>query len=579
MLNLTSSGLGQADNPSMKQLSAAISRQLGSVQDLRLADNELRASADALAPICMLRNLKTLSLERNVLTELPSLIGTTQSLRRLSLHSNRLTELTPGLCLLVSLEHLDVHKNMITFLPSNFGQLQSLVSLELSENKLVELPHSFCDLSDSLKLSIARNPLERPSMEQTRQGIGAIRRFFGYTRKNTEQAASEIEAAYSIAAAELEQDEAQRPLGPANGESRHDWAGPAGVLLLFNCAGCAFLVEGDVDTFPPDGSNELTVEFNLQTVGRVRPAGGEDGGFADRVQFSHRWLPWRSHEADMRGAWLTFQLQWSALGKEHSAVLLAKPWLAYGCSVGARVKKSIGYATVCGIRGDDQVDLMYDNMDGGEAGVSVPQSNDPGTSATEGGTSAAEGAAAGATVGAAVGATVGAAAGATADATLDSFPVVETAAEDARVVAAPATTHPALGEGAERETVDPRPDTVHRAVRFRYKTGVRIMLLREGAWVDAQVEEYFGLREGSKHRVRLGATRPGEERVMTTLDLNESNHGKLLFPSMGKYAEARAAYCKDLIARHGTMRDEVTHLASKPSPTHPHPTRGLLHST
>merc|ERR1719453_1358140 len=91
-------------------------------------------------------------------------------------------ELPGSLCLLTSLETLDVHKNMISGLPLSIGNMKALQKLDLSENKLAELPLSICELQDDLQLSVGRNPLEKPSVEQARQGIGAIRRFFGFSR-------------------------------------------------------------------------------------------------------------------------------------------------------------------------------------------------------------------------------------------------------------------------------------------------------------------------------------------------------------------------------------------------------------
>ena len=90
-------------------------------------------------------------------------------------------ELPVSLCLLTSLETHDVHKNMITSLPVGIGNMKSLQKFDLSENKLTELPITICELFDDLQLSVGRNPLEKPSVEQARQGIGAIRRF-GFSR-------------------------------------------------------------------------------------------------------------------------------------------------------------------------------------------------------------------------------------------------------------------------------------------------------------------------------------------------------------------------------------------------------------
>ena len=142
------------------------------------------------------------------------------------------------MCLLTNLEHLDLNKNHLRTLPHNIGGLAALSHLELSENKLVELPSSFCELNDNLHLSVARNPLERPSIEQARQGISAIRRFFGQTKSKKDAGDAAQEALDAIAhekASELKNDEEKRPDGRAKDvadveSSRHDWAGPAGTI-------------------------------------------------------------------------------------------------------------------------------------------------------------------------------------------------------------------------------------------------------------------------------------------------------------------------------------------------------------
>ena len=148
-LDLTRNGIGaqlgaeDANGAKIEALSLAICQQLRALADLRLDENDIDCPAKALEPICKLRNLRTLSLEKNRLVEIPSLIATMLSLRRISLHSN----------------------------PHAIGNLKSLQKFDISENKIVELPISICELSDELQLSVGRNPLEKPSVEQARQGV------------------------------------------------------------------------------------------------------------------------------------------------------------------------------------------------------------------------------------------------------------------------------------------------------------------------------------------------------------------------------------------------------------------------
>lgn len=166
----------------------AVCSHLGFLTELIVDDNDLSCQEKALAPLCKLRNLRTLSLEKNKLAKVPPLIGTMLTLRRVRLYSNQLVELPASLCLLTLLEvrttpttglryicpvdspfalltlstaHapirtrgqvLDVHKNMIASLPTAVGKLASLQKLDVSENKLSELPTTICELNEDLQV-------------------------------------------------------------------------------------------------------------------------------------------------------------------------------------------------------------------------------------------------------------------------------------------------------------------------------------------------------------------------------------------------------------------------------------------
>ena len=69
-LDLTRNGVG-GDASELTSLCVSICRNLGSLADMRMDENELDCSAEALAPLCKLRNLRVLSWERNRLFEVP----------------------------------------------------------------------------------------------------------------------------------------------------------------------------------------------------------------------------------------------------------------------------------------------------------------------------------------------------------------------------------------------------------------------------------------------------------------------------------------------------------------------------
>jgi hypothetical protein len=516
LLDLTRSGVGspvdEAGASGVLALSKAICEHLGMLQELRMDENELECPVEELAPLCKLRNLRTLSMDKNRLTELPSLIGTMLSLRKISLHSNQLNSLPPSICLLVNLDTLDLHKNSLRTLPPNLGHLHALQRLDLSENKISELPISICGLSENAQISVGRNPLEKPSIEQARQGIGAIRRYFGYGKpapiagpddlidalvaKQGRHSTSPILAldaeAEEALRGEERKREAKRPQREEGAPSRHGWASPASVITLFNCQNATFRVldgagTGFVDevSIPSDETAELIAAFNLQVIGRVRAAySAKAEPFADRVQFENTWLPWRIQDVDAAGEPALTVIVKRAKSLER-ATLLVTPWLAYGCSVGARVKTATTFATITGIRPDDTCEFVADN-----------------------------------------------------------------------------SKHNVAILGAE--VIDPRPDTVTRTSTVAYKSGQKLLLLHEGSPVDAVVEEWLGMRRGARHRVYIGVKASLRKKVesvsdkhVVEVDLNEANHTKLLFSTVTKYEATRQQYCDVLTARHRLLKDDA----------------------
>jgi hypothetical protein len=521
LLDLTRSGVGSpvdeagasgVNASGVLALSKAICEHLGMLQELRMDENELECPVEELAPLCKLRNLRTLSMDKNRLTELPSLIGTMLSLRKISFHSNQLSSLPPSICLLVNLDTLDLHKNSLRTLPPNLGHLHALQRLDLSENKISELPISICGLSENAQISVGRNPLEKPSIEQARQGIGAIRRYFGYGKpapiagpddlidalvaKQGRHSTSPILAldaeAEEALRGEERKREAKRPQREEGAPSRHGWASPASVITLFNCQNATFRVldgagTGFVDevSIPSDETAELIAAFNLQVIGRVRAAySAKAEPFADRVQFENTWLPWRIQDVDAAGEPALTVIVKRAKSLER-ATLLVTPWLAYGCSVGARVKTATTFATITGIRPDDTCEFVADN-----------------------------------------------------------------------------SKHNVAILGAE--VIDPRPDTVTRTSTVAYKSGQKLLLLHEGSPVDAVVEEWLGMRRGARHRVYIGVKASLRKKVesvsdkhVVEVDLNEANHTKLLFSTVTKYEATRQQYCDVLTARHRLLKDDA----------------------
>ena len=153
-LHLKGSGLAGTEDDVLKGLSESICSNIGQLGELRMDENDLACEPEALAPMCKLRSLRTLSIEKNRLSRVPALIGTMLSLRHLLLYSNQLIDLPACLCLITGLEVLDVHKNLITALPQNIGKLTSLKKMvrRSPKSRLEVDPHALPTTSPSPSL-------------------------------------------------------------------------------------------------------------------------------------------------------------------------------------------------------------------------------------------------------------------------------------------------------------------------------------------------------------------------------------------------------------------------------------------
>lgn len=338
---------------------------------------------------------------------------------------------------------------------------------------------------------MGRNPLQRPSIEQARQGVAAIRRYFNYVKKDASDTAAALEPVMRAANKQntTGTQRKNRPVREATGASRHDWAMPGGLILLFNCHGCwVEIIEGDASSLMQEegGTVRLVAAFNLQVVGHLRAPSSPTETFQERVVLWNEWLPWSSPDVLPEEA---PTLLVEAKGSRKATLTLAvRPWLAYGCSIGARLKMHNGYCTVTAVREDDRCEVVRD--------VAV-------------------------------------------DGTIT--------------------------------LIDPTPETVSRTSSPSYKPGQKLMLLHNGRLVDAVVELWLGLRRGSRHRVRLGGTSDRASRAsgesfnrrkaaapMVEVDLNESNHARLLFSTVAKYGAVRAAYLEALASKHAVVQDPTT---------------------
>jgi len=104
-------------------------------------------------------NVVKLDLSKLWLKFLPKQIGYLRNLKTLNLYSNNLTELPKEIWNLNNLKYLYLNSNNLTSLPETIGKLHNLVEINLTDNNLVSLPESIGDLDNLEFLELGYNKL------------------------------------------------------------------------------------------------------------------------------------------------------------------------------------------------------------------------------------------------------------------------------------------------------------------------------------------------------------------------------------------------------------------------------------
>ena len=108
-----------------------------------------------------LKNLTTLQLCCNSLTEVPQEICLLRRLETLSLSNNKLKSLPATLGYLINLENLYLDRNQLITLPRSISGLTKLKVLSLAANQFTEIPRSIMLLNRLVTLECDRNPYLR----------------------------------------------------------------------------------------------------------------------------------------------------------------------------------------------------------------------------------------------------------------------------------------------------------------------------------------------------------------------------------------------------------------------------------
>ena len=108
----------------------------------------------------------TLDLSHNNLTTLPKSIGLLSGLRELNVACNNITSIdADGIAKLKQLRTLKLNGNAISSLPSSIGQCKALETLVVSENKLSQVPAVLADCSSLRIIKLQHNIISELPLE------------------------------------------------------------------------------------------------------------------------------------------------------------------------------------------------------------------------------------------------------------------------------------------------------------------------------------------------------------------------------------------------------------------------------
>ncbi|KAF2800470.1 hypothetical protein K505DRAFT_331692 [Melanomma pulvis-pyrius CBS 109.77] len=107
-------------------------------------------------------NLETLSISRNLLTELPENIAACYQLRSLDLRSNKFTTIPHAVLQLPSLVSLDMSSNLLQAIPGTICKLESLTTFSVEGNQIQGLPFALGMMPNLQKFNWKDNPVIFP---------------------------------------------------------------------------------------------------------------------------------------------------------------------------------------------------------------------------------------------------------------------------------------------------------------------------------------------------------------------------------------------------------------------------------
>ena len=123
----------------------------------------------------LFKSLKTLKLNNNKISFIPSFIGELNQLEHLSLYKNRISAIPTSIQELSKLKYFDISSNKIDNIPIEFGFLISLNVLHIDCNYFTKIPTTFCFLRNLNDLCFDwLEFIEPPYYKNIKDSIGKI---------------------------------------------------------------------------------------------------------------------------------------------------------------------------------------------------------------------------------------------------------------------------------------------------------------------------------------------------------------------------------------------------------------------
>ena len=124
----------------------ALPKEICLLENLKVLSVTGNGLSEISKEICKMINLKKIVFPGNLITKIPREIGQLTNLELLNLGENKITHIPSEIGYLTKLEALLLFKNCIRKLPKELSKLKNLTALNMDCNKITEMHEDFYDL-------------------------------------------------------------------------------------------------------------------------------------------------------------------------------------------------------------------------------------------------------------------------------------------------------------------------------------------------------------------------------------------------------------------------------------------------